>query len=86
MSEEHRYISSTVFEKNTLKELGMGLYGLRHDKGVSLENFAHMLGESAEAIEKIELGIYSPEEDVDFDLVLKIVRYFNAKIEMTIFS
>lgn len=86
MNEVHRYISSTVFEKNTLKELGMGLYGLRHNKGMSLEEFSNAMGEPMAAIEKIELGMYSPEEEVDFDLVLKIVRYFNAKIEMTIFS
>ncbi len=86
MSAERKLISSKIFEKHTLKELGMGLYGLRHGKGLSLEDFASIIGEPAGAIEKIELGSYTSEESVDFDLVLKIIQYFDAKIEMTVFS
>lgn len=81
-----RIIPSIIFAEDTLKELGMGLYTLRHNKGIGLDEFADIMNEAESEIEKIELGIYTSEESIDFDLVLKIVQYFDAKIEMTVFS
>ncbi len=77
-------IDAELFATDTLRELGVNLYMLRHTKGITLKELSEKLNTDQNTLERLELGKYAPNSQVDLDLVFKIVRTFNAKIEISI--
>ena len=77
-------IETKLFAPDTLRELGVNLYMLRHIKGITLKELSEKLNTNQNTLEKLELGKYTPHSQVDLDLVFKIVRTFNAKVEISV--
>lgn len=77
-------IETELFAADTLRELGVNLYMLRHIKGITLKELSEKLNTDQNTLEKLELGKYAPNSQVDLDLVFKIVRYFNAKVGINV--
>lgn len=77
-------IDAKLFATDTLRELGVNLYMLRHIKGITLKELSEKLKTDQNTLERLELGKYASNSQVDLDLVFKIVRTFNAKVEIGI--
>lgn len=77
-------IDAELFATDTLRELGVNLYMLRHIKGITLKELSEKLKTDQNTLERLELGKYASNSQVDLDLVFKIVRTFNAKVEIGI--
>ncbi len=85
MEKKQAIIPVSFFVEDGLKGLGMNLYMLRHTRQLSLENFANIIQEDKSTIEKIELGQYTPDDYIDLGLILKIIQYFDARMEISVF-
>ena len=77
-------IELSLFHDGVLESLGMNLYTLRHIQGMSLDELSEKIEISRSVIEEVELGTYPDKTHFDFCVILKIVRFFNAKIEMNV--
>ncbi len=84
MEKTTRNIPTSLFADEALKALGMNLYMLRHNKGLSLQSFSEAINEPISVIEKMELGNYDSSEQVDFDVLIKMIKFYNARIEMNV--
>ena len=80
MENKQIIIPVSLFVEDGLKGLGMNLYMLRHARQLSLDSFSEIIQEDKKLIERIELGNYTNKDDIDFGLILKIIKYFNDKI------
>jgi transcriptional regulator with XRE-family HTH domain len=75
-----------MFTDGALQSLGMNLYTLRHVAGMSLDELSEKLDMPRSIIEEAELGLYPDKTHIDLDVIFKIIRFFNAKIEMNVFE
>lgn len=73
-----------LFVDGALQSLGMNLYTLRHIEGLSLDELSEKIDIPRNVIEETELGLYADKKYVDLNLVFKIIRFFNAKIEINV--
>ena len=73
-----------LFAEGVLQSLGMNLYTLRHVVGMSLDELSEKIEIPRNQIEEMELGHYPNKTHVDFDLIIKIVRHFDAKLDVSI--
>ncbi len=84
MENNEKKIAVSLFAEGALKALGMNLYMLRHTKGLSLQSFSEAVNEPVSVLERMELGNYEISEAIDFDILIKIIKYYDARIEMNI--
>ena len=76
----------SLFPTGALQSLGMNLYTLRHIEGMSLEELSEKTDIPKNIIEEAELGLYPDKTHIDLEIILKIIRFFNAQIEMNVVS
>lgn len=74
----------SFFTDGALQSLGMNLYTLRHIAGMSLDELSEKLDMPRNVIEETELGLYPDKTHIDLNIIFKIIRFFNAKIEMNV--
>ncbi len=85
MKNIRKEIPVKLFADEALKSLGMNLYMLRHNKGLSLQEFSQAVNEPISVLEKMELGLYDTNEKLDFDILIKLISFHHAHIEMNLF-
>ncbi|MBR3913968.1 MAG: helix-turn-helix transcriptional regulator [Alphaproteobacteria bacterium] len=83
---ENILLSKELFVESGLSCLGMELYTLRHNKGISLEEAAQLLNISKAELEEIELGLYPNKTHINFGVIIRIIKEFGGKMEISLFS
>lgn len=74
------FIAKTMFAKNALAYLGNNLHCDRVDRGIKLDEAAAATGIDRDTIDRIEIGQYPGQEEVDIVPLLKLMQLYNQKL------
>lgn len=73
-------VPKSLFAKDALVFLGNNLHCERVDRSIKLDEAAEATGIDREQIDRIEIGQYLGEEEVNIVPLLKLIQYYNQKL------
>lgn len=73
-------VPKSLFAKDALVFLGNNLHCERVDRSIKLDEAAEATGIDREQIDRIEIGQYPGEEEVNIVPLLKLIQYYNQKL------